>query len=152
MTVNSNPRTRVLVRHAADEGAREAESDLGETPLKSARGAHIRDTLILTNPELGLYWEEQIKFGEPNKVQKFEKEFQKGSLEVVLTPKGQTGLSFWRGSQEVGRYSPGLKIDLYEGPQKLEVRGNALKKKVEFDVQILPGKLVKRPVDLTGAL
>ncbi|MHB8873693.1 MAG: hypothetical protein ACYC8T_08405 [Myxococcaceae bacterium] len=152
LTVSSNPKAKVVIRHAKEEAAREPETELGETPLNAVRGAHIRDTLILTNPQIGLYYEEEIKFGEPNKVQKFEKEFAKGSLKLVGVPQGVTGLSFWRGTQEVGRYAPGLKIELYEGPQRLEVRGNAMKRTFEFEVQVKPGATVERTVDLSGYL
>ncbi len=152
VTVDSNPRVKVLVRHAREEAAVEPESELGETPLTAARGAHLRDTIILSNPDLGLYFEEPVRGTEPGKLQRIEKDFAKGAARITVVPRGLPGLSFWRGGQEVGRYEPGLKLELWEGTQRLEVRGDALKRPFRFDVQVPARATVDRTVDLTGYL
>ncbi|MBI3185921.1 MAG: protein kinase [Myxococcales bacterium] len=151
LTVNSNPKTKVLVRHAKEENAREPITELGYTPLTSVRGAHIRDTLVFSNPDVGIEYEEEIRFGEPNKVKKIEKQFTQGNLRPVVTPKELTGLSFWRGNQKVGDYRPGLRIELYEGVHRLEVRGAQLREPVPFEVQIRANETTEKPLNLESS-
>ncbi len=152
LTVISNPKARVYVRHARHEDAPEPETYLGETPLKAVKGAHVRDTIVLTNPDVGLHYEEEIKFGQPNETKKIEKNFEEGYLMPRVLQKGVTGLSFWRENRRIGDYTPGMKITLYEGKHRLEVRGAQLKAPVPFEVEIKRNAIVEKELDLSGQL
>jgi hypothetical protein len=151
LSVHSNPKTRVSVRHPPEEGASAPVTELGDTPLNAVKGAHLQDTLILSNAEVGIWYEEEIRFGEPNKPKLYGKEFARGQLKLALIPKGLTGLSVWRGNQPVG-HLPGPKIDLYEGLNRLEIRGELLKKPFSFEAQVKPGATIERTVDLSDCL
>jgi len=143
--VSSNPKTRVTLKRKAGEPV-----DLGEVPIDRGRGASVGDTVVMSNADLGIYYEEEIQFGQPGENRVIVKEFGEGKLRVEVKPSNLRGLSLWRGNQKVANL--GIPVTLYEGAQKLEVRGEALKRPVEFDVNIVPNQVNVAKVELTQAL
>ncbi|MFZ5469909.1 MAG: serine/threonine protein kinase [Myxococcota bacterium] len=152
LSVTSNPKAMVVVRHAKSENEKQPEEKLGHTPLKNVRGVHALDTLMLVNDDLGCYHEEVLAPGRPSEVQKIEREFKTGSLKLRITPSGATGLTVWRKDRLMGTYTPGLAIELCEGRQHLELRGDGLRQSVLFDVQIKPGGHVEKTLDISAFL
>ena len=145
LTVSSNPKTRVTLKRRVGEPI-----DLGEVPIDRGRGASVGDTVVMSNADLGIYYEEEIQFGQPGENRVIVKEFGEGKLRVEVKPSNLKGLSLWRGNQKVANV--GIPVTLYEGAQKLEVRGEALKRPVEFDVNIVPNQVNVAKVELTQAL
>ncbi|MBZ4417028.1 serine/threonine-protein kinase [Myxococcus sp. RHSTA-1-4] len=154
VTVNTNERVRVSVRHNPECRSDQPVTELGYTPLTLASGAHLQDTLILENEQQGIYKEdsETLAFGEPGQPKVVTYEFRRGHLQLTLKPDGLRGITVRRGGQDVGTYSGGkfLKIELMEGRQKLELSGGPLKEPFLFEVEIKPGVIIKETQDLSA--
>ena len=136
LTVTSSPTVEVFVKHP-EEGAESQPVHMGQTPLKEQPGAHLGDTVILESKSQGIHYEETLKYGTPGSVKEISKHFQKGSFILPLIPKNVFGLAFYMGDNLVGRYTPGVPVDLIEGDYNLELRGIKLKEPLKVKVKIV---------------
>ncbi len=154
LSVNTNEKVRVSVRHTDRCGSQQPVTELGETPIVNAAGAHLQDTLILVNEQQGIYKEESdtLAFGEPGQAKSFTYEFRRGQLQLTLKPDGLRGITVKRGGQDMGTYlgNKGMKIELMEGRHKLELQGGPLKEPFMFEVDIKPGIINKQTEDLSA--
>ncbi len=154
LSVSTNARVKVSVRHTDRCGNGQPVTELGETPIVNATGAHLQDTLILVNEQLGIYKEESdtLAFGEPGQAKSFTYEFRSGQLQLTLKPEGLKGITVKRNGQDMGTYSGnrGMKIELMEGRHKLELQGGPLKDSFMFEVDIKPGIINKQTEDLAA--
>ncbi|WP_426750826.1 serine/threonine protein kinase [Myxococcus sp. Y35] len=154
LSVNTNEKVRVSVRHTDRCGSPQPVTELGETPIVNAAGAHLQDTLILVNEQQGIYKEESdtLAFGEPGQAKSFTYEFRRGQLQLTLKPDGMRGISVKRNGQDMGTYlgNRGMKIELMEGRHKLELQGGPLKEPFMFEVDIKPGIINKQTEDLSA--
>ena len=156
LTINTNEKVKVSVRHTERCGSSEPVSELGFTPLTMVSGAHLQDTLILENEQQGIYKEDSdnLAYGEPGQTKVLPYEFRRGHLQLTLKPDGLKGITVKRGGQDVGAYpgGKGLKMELMEGRHKLELQGGPLKEPFIFEVDIKPGGLTKETQDLSAFL
>ncbi|WP_163996854.1 serine/threonine protein kinase [Pyxidicoccus caerfyrddinensis] len=154
VTVNTNERVKVSVKHTPKCHSDQPVTELGYTPLTLAQGAHLQDTLILENEQQGIYREdsEALAFGEPGQPKVVTYEFKRGHLQLTLKPEGMRGITVRRNGQDVGSYSgsKGLKMELMEGRHKLELNGGPLKEPFFFEVDIKPGVINKETQDLSA--
>jgi len=158
LTINANERVKVSVRHANGCGGSQPVTELGMTPLTLVSGAHLQDTLILENEQQGIYKEDTdtLAFGEPGQAKVLTQEFRRGSLLLLLKPDSVRGVTVRRRGQDVGIYqggnNKGLKIDLMEGKNKLELNGGPLKEPFLFEVDIKPNTINRETQDLSAFL
>ncbi|MCP3097762.1 serine/threonine protein kinase [Myxococcus sp. K15C18031901] len=159
VTVNTNERVKVSVRHTERCGGSKPVTELGFTPMTLVSGAHLQDTLILENEQQGIYKEDTdtLAFGEPGQAKVLTYEFRRGQLLLQLKPESVRGISVIRNGQQVGVYQgvhgkSGLKIDLMEGRHKLELSGGPLREPVFFEVDIKPNQPTKQMEDLSAFL
>jgi eukaryotic-like serine/threonine-protein kinase len=145
LTVSSNPKTHVTVLKPSGE-----RLELGEVPIDRARGAHVGDTVLMWSDALGIRYEERIVFGQPDENHVLFKDFATGKLKVVVSSAPARGLSVWRGDQLLSS-NPEATLELYEGTQRLELRGETLKAPVPFEVQIKPKEITTAQVDIASA-
>ena len=110
----------------------------------------VGDTVVLENKDICIRYEETIQFGEPFKEKIIEKEFGQGDLRLTVNPVSVKGLSVWCNDQRMG--DVGLKLTLYEGAHNLELRGDALKTPVPFEVRIERGAATRKFIDVSKAL
>ncbi|MBZ4396899.1 serine/threonine-protein kinase [Myxococcus sp. AS-1-15] len=156
LTVNTNERVKVSVRHTERCGSSQPVTELGLTPLTLVSGAHLQDTLILENEQQGIYTEDTdtLAFGVPGEAKVLTQEFRRGSLQLLLKPETVRGITVRRRGQDVGLYQggggKGLKIDLMEGKHKLELIGGPLKEPFLFEVDIKPNSVQKETQDLSA--
>src|SRR5262249_33110045 len=131
LTVYSNEPVMVYVKHT-ESGPETPRTPLGPTPLHEKPGAHLEDVVILENEIRGIDYEdsETLRYGQPGDIKQINKEFQKGWLRPVISPKSTSGLAFYRGKYLVGKYIPGggkgSDIEMVEGDYDLELRGPKL--------------------------
>ncbi|MFN0062767.1 MAG: protein kinase domain-containing protein [Myxococcaceae bacterium] len=153
LTVETTPRVQVYVRHA-EHGPDAKLAQLGASPLRRVEGAHLGDTIILENRELGLHFEEALEFGQPGENKVISREFRTGHFRPELIPRNVTGLAFYLNEQEVGRYVANgtPSIQLVEGKHVLELRGPRLVEPKRVVVEIEPDTLVKKSIDVTSLL
>ncbi|QSQ27875.1 serine/threonine protein kinase [Pyxidicoccus parkwayensis] len=156
LTVNTNERVKVSVRHTPKCRSEQPVTVLGDTPMTMVSGAHLQDTLILENEQQGIYREDSdtLAFGEPGQPKVVTYEFKRGYLQLTLKPDGLKGITVRRNGQDVGNYmsGKGLKIELMEGRHKLELTGGPLKEPFLFEVDIKPGIINKDTQDLSAFL
>jgi eukaryotic-like serine/threonine-protein kinase len=155
LTVDTNPKVMVRVRHSDKCGSPEPFTDLGMTPIRTAAGAHIQDTLILENKEQGVYAEEEeaLRFGEPGETKNIKREFKMGSVKLKVTPRNVGQLKILRDGQEIATYfSGGTKLELMEGTHTLELRGDNLKAPVQVEVTVKGRDTTEKTVDLSKDL
>ncbi|MCP3060685.1 serine/threonine protein kinase [Myxococcus sp. K38C18041901] len=156
LTVNTNERVKVSVRHTERCGSSQPVTELGLTPLTMVSGAHLQDTLILENEQQGIFTEDTdtLAFGVPGESKVLTQEFRRGSLQLLLKPETVRGITVRRRGQDVGLYQggggKGLKIDLMEGKHKLELIGGPLKEPFIFEVDIKPNSVLKDTQDLSA--
>jgi serine/threonine protein kinase len=154
VTVNTNERLKVSVRHTPKCNSDQPVTLLGDAPMTMASGAHLQDTLILENEQQGIYKEDSdtLAFGEPGQPKTVTYEFKRGHLQLSLKPDGLRGITVRRSNgQEVGSYSgKGLKMELMEGHHKLELSGGPLKEPFYFEVEIKPGGITRDTQDLSA--
>ncbi len=154
VTVNTNERVKVSVRHTPKCQSDQPVTELGYTPLTLTPGAHLQDTLILENEQQGIYKEDSdtLAFGEPGQPKVVTYEFRRGHLQLTLKPDGLRGITVKRGGQDVGAYpgGKGLKMELMEGRHKLELQGGPLKEPFFFEVDIKPGVITRETQDLAA--
>ncbi|AGC44293.1 serine/threonine protein kinase [Myxococcus stipitatus DSM 14675] len=157
LTINTNERVKVSVRHSERCGGAGLVTELGPTPLTLVSGAHLQDTLILENEQQGIYKEDSdtLAFGEPGQAKVLTHEFRRGQLQLLLKPDTLRGITVRRNGQEVGIYqgqggSKGLKIELMEGKHKLELSGGPLKDPFIFEVDIKPNSVNRDTQDLSA--
>ncbi len=152
VSVDTNPKVIVKVRHSDKCGSPEPFTELGMTPLKNVSGAHIQDTLILENKEQGVYAEEGLPYGEPGETKNIKREFRMGFLRLKVSPRNTGPLRILRDGQDLGPYLPGAKLELMEGTHTLELRGDNLKEPVQVEVHVKGRDLIEHAVDLSPAL
>jgi hypothetical protein len=154
VTVDTNPKVNVRVRHSDKCGSPEPFTDLGMTPLRRVSGAHLQDTLILENKDQGIYAEvdEPLRFGEPGETKTYTKEFQLGYVRLKVIPKGMNGLKILLEGQDHGQYLAGSKLELAEGTHTLELRGDQLKEPVPVEVTVKAHDTTETVVDLSKSL
>jgi hypothetical protein len=155
ITVDTNPKVMVRVRHSDKCGSPEPFTDLGMTPIRAAPGAHIQDTLILENKEQGVYAEEEeaLRFGEPGETKIIKREFKMGSVKLKVTPRNVGQLKILRDGQEIATYFPGgTKLELMEGTHTLELRGDNLKAPVQVEVTVKARDTSETTVDVSKDL
>ncbi|HEX8702053.1 MAG TPA: protein kinase [Myxococcaceae bacterium] len=154
VSVDTNPKVNVRVRHSDKCGSPEPFTDLGMTPLKAVSGAHIQDTLILENQEQGIYAEEEevLRFGEPGETKSLKREFRLGHVRLKITPKNTGKLYILRDGRDLGAVLPGAKLELMEGTHQLELRGDKLSEPVPVEVNIKRGDITEVAVDLSKYL
>lgn len=154
VSVDTNPKVNVKVRHSDKCGSPEPFTELGMTPLKAVAGAHIQDTLILENQEQGIYAEEEevLRFGEPGETKSVKREFRLGHVRLKITPKNTGKLTILREGRDLGTVIPGTKLELMEGTHQLELRGDKLSEPVPVEVNIKRGDITEVAVDLSKYL
>jgi hypothetical protein len=154
VSVDTNPKVRVKVRHSDKCGSPEPFTDLGMTPLKAVPGAHIQDTLILENQEQGIYAEEEevLRFGEPGETKSVKREFRLGHVRLKVIPKTAGSLRILRDGRDLGPYMQGAKLELMEGVHTLELRGEKLTEPVPVEVLIKRGDVTETVVDVSKYL
>ncbi len=145
LTVEANQPVNVYVRHHPEEGVSQPTL-LGTSPLRKSPGAHIRDTIVLENRQLGISFEEEIKFGQPGELKTIKKQFQTGRYELRLKPGPLKGLGVFLNDQRVADYVPNLSLALVEGRHQLELRGDMLKDVVPVVVDVQAGQSLQSEV------
>ncbi len=152
LTVEANQPVNVFVKHHADH-ASGAPTLLGPSPVRKQSGAHIRDTILLENRQLGISYEEEIKFGQPGELKTIKKEFQTGRYELRIKPANLRGLGVYLNDERVADYVESLPLSLVEGKHHLELRGNMLKDTVPVEANVQAGRsLQSEVIDLTPHL
>jgi serine/threonine protein kinase len=154
VSVDTNPKVSVKVRHSDKCHSPEPFTELGMTPLKAVAGAHIQDTLVLENKEQGIYAEEEeaLRFGEPNETKIIKREFRMGYVRLKVIPKNVGQLKILREGQDLGVYLPGAKLELMEGTHPLELRGDQLKAPFPVEVTVKARDTVDVTVDVSKEL
>ncbi|MFY0574573.1 protein kinase domain-containing protein [Cystobacter fuscus] len=149
ISLETNIPVEVSVRHNARCGSSSPITSLGSTPLRDASGAHLQDTLILENKQLGISKQLEVPFGEPNEHKQLPPvEFKTGKVRLKLMPAKVSGVEIFRDGQKLGLYSPGLGLDLVEGDHHLILQGPSLKEPVQVDVTVRGHETVDQPVDV----
>jgi serine/threonine protein kinase len=154
VSVDTNPKVRVRVRHSDKCRSTEPFTDLGMTPLKAVPGAHIQDTLVLENQEQGIYAEEEevLRFGEPGETKSVRREFRMGHVRLKIIPKNTGSLRVLRDGQDLGPYLSGTKLELMEGTHNLELRGDKLTEPVPVEVHVKGRDITETVVDVSKYL
>ncbi|MET0406391.1 MAG: serine/threonine protein kinase, partial [Cystobacter sp.] len=150
VSLETNIPVDVFVRHTARCRSSESLTHLGSTPLRQAPGAHLQDTLILENKQVGLHQElEELRFGEPNSNKDLgRREFTMGKVRFKLQPSRLSGIEIFRNGQKLGLYSPGLALELVEGTHHLLLQGPSLREAVQVDVEVKGRDVVNAEADL----
>ncbi len=145
LTVFSNPRTKVTVIPPRSDRGREPV-ELGDTPLDNVSGAQVGDTVLLTNADRGIRYEELIENGQPGERKLIEKIFAEGFATVSVN-----AMPFLKGakiySDNVERGTVGIRFGLYEGTYKLEIRSPKFEKPCTFTLNVRAGASLVLPVD-----
>jgi serine/threonine protein kinase len=155
VSADTNPKVNVRVLHSDKCGSPEPITDLGMTPLKGVPGAHLQDTLVLENKAQGIYYEDKtlLSFGEPGEIKNLKKEFRLGNVLIKVSPKSVGDLSISRDGQDLGKtIGGGAKLELMEGPHKLELRGDRLKEPVEVEVNVKARDTTTELVDVSKSM
>jgi serine/threonine protein kinase len=154
VSVDTNPKVMVKVRHSDKCRSSEPFTELGMTPLKAVPGAHIQDALILENQEQGIYAEEEeaLRFGEPGETKIVKREFRMGYVRIKVMPKNAGALRILRDGRDLGPYLPGAKLELMEGTHALELRGDKLTEPVPLEVHIKGRDITETVVDVSKYL
>jgi eukaryotic-like serine/threonine-protein kinase len=150
LSVDSNIPVQIYVEHHPDEGRLDQVEFLGPSPLKKARGVHVRDTLVFENKTQGLHQREVISMGQPGEHRKLEKTFKTGTYRFRFAPRELKDLTILLNGQEVASY-PGPAVTLVEGKHKLEVRGLQLSAPVPIEIEIKPEAATEGQVIDLGA-
>ncbi|WP_434381438.1 protein kinase domain-containing protein [Melittangium boletus] len=137
ITLETNPPVEVSVKHSARCRSEAPLTALGKTPLRNMSGAHLQDTLVLENKQLGIHKEIEVPFGEPNEHKILPpEEFKTGQVRLKLVPRSVSGVEIFRDGQKLGLYQPGLSFQLMEGSHHLVLRSPMLKEEVLVDVDV----------------
>jgi eukaryotic-like serine/threonine-protein kinase len=153
ISLDSNQRVEVFVKHGPRCGSSSPLTQLGTTPLHDQAGAHLQDTLVLENKQLGIHKEIEVPFGEPNEHKSLPSvEFRMGSVRLKPKPANVSGVEIVRDGQQLGVYRPGLALDLVEGTHTLLLQGPSLKEPVLVEVEVKAHGFTDVPVDLTKVL
>jgi eukaryotic-like serine/threonine-protein kinase len=145
LSVVTKPRVHVQVIPPPGAVGRHPR-DLGETPLDRVSGAFVNDTILLTNDDRFIRYEQKFEFAQPNETKTIRKEFEEGTLAVTITPPIK-GAAIYRGKEKVGQV--GMNIKLMEGQHVLEVRADSLEQPYQFELTLRPGEFIKRVIDLS---
>ncbi|ATB27267.1 serine/threonine protein kinase [Melittangium boletus] len=123
---------------------------LGRTPLNNVSGAHLQDTLILENKQMGIHKEIEVPFGEPNEHKTLpDVEFKMGQVRLKLLPRTVSGVEIFRDGQKLGLYQPGLLFDLMEGTHHLVLQSPMLKEEILVDVDVKAHSIVEKEVNVS---
>ncbi|OJH39517.1 serine/threonine protein kinase [Cystobacter ferrugineus] len=145
----------VSVKHSARCGSSSPITSLGNTPLRDVSGAHLQDTLILENKQLGIFKQLEVPFGEPNEHKQLPPvEFKTGKVRLKLLPANSkiSGVEIFRDGQKLGLYSPNLALELVEGEHHLILQGTSLKEPVQVDVEVKGRDTTEKVVNVTEFL
>ncbi len=132
LSVSTSPPTHVFIKRGGTLSTQPI--DMGQTPLDEARGACVGDTIWLTNDQMCLTYEESIQFGQINELRTIKKDFSQTQLELQTKPKLDKVPVYCNG-QKIG--TTGMKITIFEGPHRLELRDDRLQQNVSFDVNAI---------------
>ncbi|OJT23652.1 protein kinase [Archangium sp. Cb G35] len=154
ISLDSNQPVEVSVKHNPMRcRSSEPVTVLGSTPLRKVSGAHLQDTLVLENKQLGIFREIEVPFGEPNEHKTLPPvEFKSGTVRLTLKPKNILGIEIYRDGQTLGTYQPGLSLELVEGKHHLVLQGTALLEPVPVDVEVKGRDITNKAVDLSPYL
>lgn len=152
VTVTTNPRVQVSVRHTERCGMPGAVALLGDSPLTAEPGAHVQDTLILENKQQGIYDEVVLPAGPVGTVFSHSQEFKMGFVRLRVTPRNVANLEIVRGGQVLGLYQEGLKLTLVEGKHSLELRSPQMARPVPVEVEVKAGDTTEARVNLSREL
>jgi serine/threonine protein kinase len=152
VTVTTNQRVQVSVRHTERCGMPGAIALLGESPLQGAPGAHVLDTLILENKQQGIQEEVALPAGPVGSVFTYSQEYQLGYVRIRVSPRSVANLEIVRDGQVLGLYQEGLKLELVEGKHTLELRSPQLSKPVSVDVVVKAGATSDASANLSRVL
>jgi serine/threonine protein kinase len=149
LSVTTNPPTVVTVMPSPAVPGRKP-LELGRTPIDELSGAFVGDTVVLSNADRGIHYEELIEYGEPNKLVFINKTFKESVVKVKTRPMLKNG-SVWRGNFKLGQV--GYNIGLYPGTHELEIRSDQLVDPVPFTVKFSESqKNFDWEVDVSDAL
>ncbi len=133
VTVDSNVPLDVYVEHTGHAGRTE-RTYLGRTPIDRRSGAHVGDTLVLSNKSLGVRAEHTLTQDHP----RIDHRVRTGYFAPHFTPQGLRDLELFLDGEQVGTF-PGPKVELVEGRHTIEVRGMQLKQPVPIEVEVRAG-------------
>ena len=149
LSVTSNPPTKVTIVPPITALNRE-RLELGFTSLERVPGAKVGDTVVLTNVDQGIHFEQVIDSGKANDLKVIDKVFKQVKLRVRTKP-ALKNATVWMNSLQLGRV--GTSIEVYEGIQTLEIRADGLTRPVEFHASIDGSKAVnEEEVDVSDAV
>lgn len=147
LTVTSNPPTIVTV---VPSSGNQENRDLGATPLEKAQGAYVGDTVVLTNTNLGIHYEQLLDTGNSNELKIIDKTFKQVSLKVKTKPALRNATVFLD-SLQIGKV--GMSMKVYEGTQTFEIHSDALLRNVPFTMRLDPSKAnAEIEVDVSGSV
>jgi serine/threonine protein kinase len=152
VTVTTNQKVQVSVRHTERCGMPGAIAFLGDSPLKGMPGAHVLDTLILENKQQGIREEVALPAGPVGSVFSYSQDYQLGYVRIRVSPRSVANLEIARDGQVLGLYQEGLKLELVEGKHTLELRSPQLDEPVLVDVVVKGGTTIDAKADLSKAL
>jgi hypothetical protein len=148
--VESNLSVDVWVLHHADEGQRDP-THLGEgKALGPVYGAHLKDTVVLENRQVGARWEKALEFGTPGETVPIHHEFVTGKVRLDVKPRPSAPVEVWLEGQLRGRTT--TPIELYEGPKTLELRSKAFIQPRLVELTVRPGQADEVVVDVRDVL
>jgi len=153
LEVKSNLSVDIWVVHPPGErgNPEEVKVKLGSgRSLPPTEGAHLGDTIVLENAQLGARYEEVLEYGEPGEVKIINHEFREGQMRLSVTPKQIVAVKVYLEGQERGLV-PGL-IGFYEGAKTLELRSKAFREPKLLNVNIRPDTVLEMNVDVRDVL
>jgi hypothetical protein len=149
LSVITNPPTVVTVM--PPRGVKNRQPlELGRTPITEQSGAFVGDTIVLTNEDRGIHFEQVLEYGQPNEHKLIETEFKESTVRIRTRP-GVKGATVWRGSTKLGQVN--MPFGLFPGVHGLEIRSEQLVEPVPFELRIAQGqRVVEQEVDVSGGL
>ncbi|MEW5739148.1 MAG: serine/threonine-protein kinase [Myxococcota bacterium] len=149
LSVITNPPTMVTV--VPPRGVKSRQPlELGRTPINEQSGAFVGDTILLTNEDRGIHFEEVLEYGQPNEHKLIEHEFKESTVKIRTRPALKSAW-VWRGTTRLGQVN--LAFGLVPGVHSLEIRSDQLIDPVPFELRFTPGqRVVEQEVDVSAAL
>jgi hypothetical protein len=149
LSVTTNPPTFVTV--VPPRGVKNRQPlELGRTPITEQSGAFVGDTVVLTNEDRGIHFEQVLEYGQPNEHKVIENEFKESTVKIRIRP-ALKGATVWRGATRLGVVN--VPFGLYPGIHALEIRSDQLVDPVPFELRFNPGqRVVEQEVDVSAAL
>lgn len=149
LSVTTNPPTQVTVVPPRSVRNRQP-IDLGRTPINQLSGAFVGDTVLLSNPDRGIRYEEVIEYGQPNEEKMIDKVFKESAVQIRTRPPLRAA-TIWRGATRLGQVN--MRFALFPGIHSLEVHSDQLSEPVPFELRINDGqRSVEQEVDVRAGL